>query len=181
MGTTSKLLLPVRGEAMVRHAVHTALAAGCDEVVAVLGHEAAAVRAALAGLAVRCVVNDAHPEGLGSSVRCGHAAVAPEAALLCLLGDMPDVRPATLQALITALRETPGAHACRPVHRGQPGNPVLWAAAQRPRLASLQGDEGARALLNTLGERLLRVPVEDPGVLLDLDTPQDLQRHGSAG
>jgi molybdenum cofactor cytidylyltransferase len=180
MGTPNKLLLPVRGEAMVRHAVHAARAAGCAEVIVVLGHEAAAVRAALDGLVVRCVVNDAHADGLGSSVRCGDAAAAPDAALLCLLGDMPDVQAGTLRALITALAETPGTQACRPVHGGQPGNPVLWAPAQRPRLATLQGDEGARALLKTLGGGLLHVPVDDPGVLLDLDTPQDLRRHGDA-
>lgn len=178
MGPLNKLLLPLRGEPLVRHAVHTALAAGCRDVVVVLGHDAAAVQAALTGLPVRCVHNAEHDEGLGSSVRCGVAALRPDVqAVLCLLGDMPNVSPATLQALAAAYKPEAGVQACQPVFDGQPGNPVLWGAPMWPALAALQGDQGARGLLRGLGDGLVRVPVPDPGVLLDLDTPEDWAAH----
>lgn len=181
MGERNKLLLPVRGEPMVRHAVRAALDAGCADTCVVLGHEADAVRAVLADLPVRCAVNPQHDEGLGSSVRFGISLLAPDtAAVLCLLGDMPNVRPATLRALQRAWRPEAGIVACRPVWQGQPGNPVLWAAEAFDALRQLQGDRGARQLLETLGPRLLTVAVDDPGVLFDVDTPPDWQRVGGA-
>jgi molybdenum cofactor cytidylyltransferase len=181
MGALNKLLLPLRGEPLVRHAVHSAVAAGCGKVVVVLGHQAAEVQAALDGLPVRCVVNPAHDEGLGSSVRCGVARLGQGIeAVLCLLGDMPDVKPATLQALAAAYRPAGGVLACQPTCDGRRGNPLLWGAPMWPALAALQGDQGARGLLGGLGEQLALVPVSDPGVLLDLDTPEDWATRLSA-
>lgn len=174
MGAANKLLLPVRGEPMVRHAVRAAQAAGCEDVLVILGHEAEQVRDALVGLSVRCVVNPHHAEGLASAVRCAHAMAAHASALLCLLGDMPNVQPDTLRALIEALHTAPAALACRPVCQGRPGNPVLWSVAARAALADLKGDEGARSVLAGLGTGLIQVHVEDAGVLLDIDTPDDL-------
>jgi molybdenum cofactor cytidylyltransferase len=85
---------------------------------------------------------------------------------------MPAI-PHTIGAPLAAALAA-GALAAAPAHGGRRGHPVLFAAALFPRLAALSGDSGARALLDDLGPGLALVESDDPGVLLDIDTPDDL-------
>ena len=94
-------------------------------------------------------------------------------AVLVALADMPWIRHASMAGVLDALQHAPMA---APSHRGQRGHPVGFRADLLPRLALLSADEGARRLLGQPGLRL--VEVEDPGVLLDIDTPADLDRAG---
>lgn len=89
---SNKLLFDVDGETLVGRIVRAAAAARLDPIVVVLGHEADAVRGALASLACRFVVNARHAEGMKSSVCAGIGALASEVdAAVVLLGDMPFV------------------------------------------------------------------------------------------
>jgi molybdenum cofactor cytidylyltransferase len=63
-----------------------------------------------------------------------------------------------------------------PVFDGKRGHPVLFAARYFTRLCALSGDTGARGILNAHPERVSAVPVDDPGTLLDVDTPEDLTK-----
>jgi molybdenum cofactor cytidylyltransferase len=63
-----------------------------------------------------------------------------------------------------------------PTYLGRRGHPVLFGATWFPDLRALSGDEGARALLENAGARLARIPVEDPGIHIDVDRPEDLAR-----
>jgi CTP:molybdopterin cytidylyltransferase MocA len=92
------------------------------------------------------------------------------AALICL-GDMPFVTPATLQALADAGRED---RVVAPVHEGRRGNPVAWGRTFFPALAALTGDVGGGSILEGAGDRLISLPVDDPGILIDIDTPEAL-------
>ncbi|TZG27769.1 nucleotidyltransferase family protein [Sphingomonas montanisoli] len=110
-----------------------------------------------------------HALGMGHSIAAAIRAVPADwsAALICL-GDMPFVAPATLRALAAAARED---RVIAPVHEGQRGNPLAWGRAFFAQLAGLTGDTGGRALLAGVGERLILLPVDDPGVSIDVDTP----------
>lgn len=112
--------------------------------------------------------------GLGSSladaVRALDGMPGPEA-LAVLLGDMPDIAPATLATLSRAAsRDT----ILCPVHGGRRGHPVLFGRALWPELAALQGESGAREVVHRHAARLRLIQVEDPGIHGDVDTPRDL-------
>ena len=181
-GPTNKLLHPIArpGSAtrapMVRATVERALEAGLGEVVVVTGHEADAVGAALDGLDVRLVHNPAAAGGMASSLVRGVSALAssarPADAVLVCLADMPLVRSGTLVALVDAWRAHPDAHAVVPTHGGRRGNPVLLGRGRFDDVLSLAGDVGARSLLR--GDGVLELDVDDPGVLIDHDTPEAL-------
>ena len=111
------------------------------------------------------------PLGMGYSIAAGVAARAHAPGWLVLPGDMPLVSPATLQRVAAALADHPVAYA---QHRGRRGHPVAFSAELYSELVVLTGDEGARRLL----ARYPATPVEvdDPGVLLDVDTTDDLSR-----
>jgi len=136
------------------------------------GDEAAAELAQQAA-GIDVVVNRDPAQGLGASIACGVHALAPGTdGVLVVLGDMPRVRATSIAALLARFDTLPDAAVVAPLHRGRRGHPVLFGAAHFPALAVLTGDEGARAVL--AGAALTFVEVDDPGVLLDVDTPADL-------
>ena len=172
-GTAPKMLAPYAGTPMVRRAAEAALASRAGPVVAVLGAHAEAVRAALDGLALTLVENPDPAAGLSASLRLGLAALPPEtAAAVVLLGDMPRIGPAHVDALIAAYAGTaPRPSAVVPVNQGRRGNPVLLDLARLGAdLAALTGDRGAGPILRRRGD-VLEVPA-DPAVIFDVDTPE---------
>ena len=70
---------------------------------------------------------------------------------------------------------------CRLRFEGRPGHPVAFAAELLPALRALDGDRGARALLDAQRERVVEVPVADAGIHADIDTVADLLRVGALG
>ncbi|AWN46940.1 4-diphosphocytidyl-2C-methyl-D-erythritol kinase [Methylobacterium terrae] len=175
-GASPKLLSPLDGKPLVRHAAEAALAGDLGPVVAVLGHAGEGVRAALAGLPLTLVENPDYAEGLSTSLRAGLGALPDTvAAALVLLGDMPQVGPDVLVRLAEAFRSAPAAPAAVvPVRDGQRGNPVLLNRRLLAEgLAGMTGDRGAGPLLARRDD-VLELAVEDAGVLVDVDTPAAL-------
>jgi molybdenum cofactor cytidylyltransferase len=107
--------------------------------------------------------------GMGYSIANGVCARSASPGWLILPADMPLVQPETLVAVADALEHHPVAYA---QHRGRRGHPVAFAAELYSELATLSGDEGARRL--TARYPAFGVEVEDAGVLVDVDTQEDL-------
>lgn len=175
MGGPNKLVAEVDGAPMVARVVDAVLASSARPVVIVTGHDAARVRAALAGREVVFVHNPDYAAGLSSSLRAGVATLGDklDGALVCL-GDMPWVRPSHIDALLAAFAADASA-ICVPVYERKRGHPVLWPARHFAEIARLTGDVGARALLDRYAEQVRLVPVGDDGVTLDVDTPEALR------
>jgi molybdenum cofactor cytidylyltransferase len=114
------------------------------------------------------------PLGMGFSLACGVAATQDASGWLVTLGDMPEIQAATVQAVCGAL-ET-GASIVIPCHQGRRGHPVGFSGEHRAALLALEGDEGARRVVRAQADRVLELAVDDPGVLADVDTREDLQR-----
>ncbi|CAO3410254.1 NTP transferase domain-containing protein [Azospirillum largimobile] len=177
MGPTNKLLAEVNGAPLVARAVDAALASQAANVIVVTGHQGESVARALADRPVTFVHNPAFAEGLSSSLRAGLAAVPSESdAVVVCLGDMPRVASAVIDRLIAAYSPLEGRAICVPTTHGKQGNPVLWDRAFFGEMAALTGDAGAKRLIGQHADRLCEVPVEDAGILYDVDTPDLLAR-----
>ena len=111
------------------------------------------------------------PLGMGYSTAAGVAARAHAAGWLVLPGDMPLVRTSSILAVADALAEHPVAFT---QYQGRRGHPVGFASELFSELTLLDGDEGARRVVARYPAH--PVPVDDPGVLVDIDTPGDLAR-----
>lgn len=179
MGPDNKLLQSVRGKPMLRHAVEAQLASVARPVVVVTGHQQEEVAAALLGLDVTLVHNPDFASGLASSVKAGLAAL-PESVsgAVVSLGDMPNVTAAVIDRLAQVFAEQSEAKAVVPTLLGQRGNPVLLARALFDEVSQLTGDQGARRLLDAAGEQIVEVPLDDPAIALDIDTPEALAAIG---
>ncbi len=175
MGTQNKLVQDFGGKPMVRQVAESALESGASPVVVVCGHDEAAIRDALAGLAVHVVSNPDYADGLSTSLKAGIAALPDETdGVVVLLGDMPLVRSTLIRRLVAAFEAEPGGLAAVPIHDGDWGNPVVIARALFAETAGLSGDAGARKLLEQRKDSVIEVPADDT-VTLDADTPDALE------
>lgn len=176
MGEDNKLLQEVDGKAMVRRVVEAALDSHAVSVIVVTGHEAVRVRQALAGLDVTFVHNPNYADGLSTSVRAGvgHVPTACGGAVM-LLGDMPRVTAGHIDVLLDRFRDEQGRAICVPTCGGRRGNPVVWPRDFFADMMDLDGDVGARRLIERHRERVVEVAIEDRAIFLDVDTPDDLE------
>ena len=140
-------------------------------VVAVLRAKGA-LKDALEAEGCRVVICDNAAEGMGASLACGARETPDAEAWLVALGDMPYVRPSSIAAVRAALEE--GAPLAAPYFRARRGHPVGISAKYRADVTAIGGDAGARALLEQHSAQLRKIPVGDPGVIRDIDRPEDL-------
>lgn len=111
-------------------------------------------------------------EGMGASLACAAQAAGQADGYLIALGDMPFVRTSSIAAVRDALAA--GAPIAAPYWRARRGHPVGLSKRFREDLLGLKGDEGAKKVLAAHQRELVKVPVGDPGVIRDIDTPGDL-------
>jgi molybdenum cofactor cytidylyltransferase len=128
--------------------------------------------------AQRCEVmeTDRTARGLGASLAAGIAATADADGWIVALGDMPFIEAKTIAAVAEALRAGAAIAAPWDERRDERGHPVGFGAPLRAELVSLDGDAGARSVVHRHRDALVKVPVHDPGIFADIDTPEDLDR-----
>ena len=181
MGRMNKMLAEIDGEPMIVHAARALLASRARPVIVVLGHEPEGVRQALGDMNVRLIHNVEFAAGLSTSLRAGLDALPEDVAgAVVALGDMPRVTAGDIDALIDAFEPGEGATICVPTHHGKRGNPVLWGRRYFLEMAAVSGDVGARSLIGENADQVLEVPRDNPGVLLDLDTPDALRAYAES-
>lgn len=169
-----KLVLPVDGVPMLRRVVDAALHSRCRETVVVLGAHQEVYRPLLAGAAVRLVENPEFAHGLATSIRAGVAALAPESrAVVILLADQPRITSAVIDRLIDAY-VTEGKRIVASAYGGVVGVPVLFDSALYLELLILEGDAGARSVIERYPQHGVAITLEDGWQ--DVDTPEDLAR-----
>jgi len=175
MGEAKQLLR--LGEATVlNQVVNNVCGSSVDEIVIVLGHQAETIKQSIATESLKVVVNESYRQGMGTSLRAGLSALPSEVdAALIVLADQPFVRSATFDQIIDHYQQS-NAQIVIPVYKGFRGNPVLLDRSVFPEVMALTGDIGCRAIFGNHPEGIAKVPVEDIGILLDLDSKDDVAR-----
>lgn len=174
-----KQLLPLDGTTLLARAIENVRSSGLAEIVLVLGASAEAIRRQLPqplleGLKI--VVNHGYANGIASSLREGLSALGPQsAAALIILGDQPLIRPQTFHQIMAGYHRS-RAPIVIPSHQGKRGNPVLLGRPVFPEVMALEGDTGCRAIFANHLDAIFKVEVEDPGILLDIDSQDDYDR-----
>jgi molybdenum cofactor cytidylyltransferase len=161
---------------MVARVVDAALESRLDRVLVVVGHEAAAVRAALRDRPVDIVDNPLFAAGLSTSVHAAiRAAGAKNDGGLFLLADQPFVTSALINRLLDAFAAT-GKSIVRPELEGQPANPVLFSAALFPEMLQETGDRGGRNVIRRHEDEICRVQILDSRLCVDIDSLQEYEK-----
>jgi molybdenum cofactor cytidylyltransferase len=174
-----KQSLPLGHGTVLTQTIANVRGAEVNEIVLVLGASAEIIHRQLPlpllkGLKV--VVNHAYVEGMSSSLRAGISALDQHSeAALIILGDQPFIRSQTMDQVIRAYRRDQ-AQIVIPSFQGSRGNPVLLDRSVFSEVMALEGDTGCRAIFGNHLEGIVKVEVEDEGILLDIDDPDDYNR-----
>src|SRR5678815_1388096 len=169
-----KALLPLGDRSFIRCIVDTLDAAGVTNIFVIVRpdtRDAVAAEIAFSPKA-RMVVNTRAEDGQLSSLVTGLDTVdAPGVeAVMVTLVDVPLVRPATVQSLIARARVS-ASPILRAVHGGRHGHPVIFKREVFEALRAADPAVGAKAVMRAIGVE--DIEVDDPGILQDVDTPED--------
>jgi molybdenum cofactor cytidylyltransferase len=173
----NKLLEPipgVEGDGPIAVRAARNLVAGVGSALALIPVGAEALRRALEPAGCEVVESDRTVRGMGASLAAAVLASDHAGGWIVALGDMPLILPATIHAVAAALED--GALIAAPVSPagGPRGHPVGFSATLRAELVALDADSGARAIVERHRDQLRLIPVEDPGIYVDLDTREQL-------
>jgi molybdenum cofactor cytidylyltransferase len=177
---TAKQLLRIDGETILERTLRNVRASNVSEIILVLGHAADDVQRAITTQGLKIVINPDYQQGMGTSLRSGLAAVTVDAAALIVLADQPWVSSETLNRLIEGHQEHK-PQIIIPIYQGFRGNPVLLDRSVFAEVQALKGDVGCRGIFGDHTDDILKLPVDDPGILLDIDSSDDLESLNTAG
>jgi molybdenum cofactor cytidylyltransferase len=169
----NKLIHPLEdGVAIAAHAARNLLAATQD-VIAVVRWDDLPLQEILEEEGCLVTMCRSAVRGMGASLAHGVAEARDAGGWVVALADMPRISPGTVKHVIAALEE--GALIAAPAYRGQRGHPVGFSAALREELLALDGDQGARAIVERHADGVRIIECEDPGVLYDIDRKDDIR------
>jgi molybdenum cofactor cytidylyltransferase len=169
---SQKLLARLSDGRYVVEASAANLLAAVGRVIAVTGRDERLMRA-LDDCGCQVVVNNRAAEGMGTSIGAGVGASLAAEGWIIALGDMPFIEPATIKKIKLALEE--GAAIVVPTHEGKRGHPVGFAREYGDALCALEGDAGAKVIIDTNIALARRVEVSDAGIFADIDVVDDLR------
>jgi len=123
---------------------------------------------------VRFCLAEMSAAGMAHSLAAGISEARHWHSAAILLGDMPYLKPDTLQILISHYQNLPGHSILIPTYQQKPGHPVFFHQCYFEEIMALSGDEGAKSVIKSHPQAIVRLEVEDSGILRDIDTPADL-------
>ena len=172
-----KALLPWRGRSLLEHQVSALREGGADRVVVVLGHRADDLRPLLEGKdGVSWTLNLDYLQGKTTSIRAGLSALNCPALDVILLLNVDQPRDAADIARVLEAHRAHGNAVTVPEYRGKGGHPIALSATLLPELLEIDEDtQGIKAVVRRRPESVQRLPLDNPGILLDLNTPEQYQ------
>jgi molybdenum cofactor cytidylyltransferase len=174
---TPKATLAYRGRTFLEWIVETLRSAGLERIVVVLGHRAEEIQPRVKMEAIEVVINPDYRSGQTSSLQAGLRALTAddlEAVLLCLV-DHPAISAETVRGIVTAFRES-NPPVVIPTYHGRRGHPVLIGRRLFDEFLGLTSDAGADSVVRRYRPATQYLEVEDEGVVIDVDDPEDYRR-----
>jgi len=172
-----KLLTPIDGEPLLDHTIDALLDGGVSEVIVVVGKDARAELErdvnAMLDPRVRAVENPDPSRGMFSSIQAG-VAQAQGDAIVVMPGDMPFVSAETVRAVIAAYERNPAI--VSPRYRGKRGHPVALPGSLRDEIRAARPGATLHDVIHAHMDMRVDVDTDDPGVVRDIDRPEDLTR-----
>ena len=173
-----KLMLDFYGKTFLEHIYEEAIHSALTEVKIVLGHEAEQVQSQFPNLEGKWIVNPAYERGQLSSIQCGLTSLRKSSleGVMLLLIDHPFVN----RMLINRLIESFGKNRCPiavPSYGHRRGHPVIFSQALFDELSTASLDRGAVDVVRRYEKEIFHVEVGNPGVLIDIDTPEDYSKY----
>ena len=168
----NKLTKDVKGIPLIKRALNNILKSQVNEIIIVLGYQQKTIEKLIHKKSkIKFVFNSNFESGMASSIKKGIENLSNKSdAFFISLGDMPSINYETYNLLIKFKKNK---KAIIPMFKGQKGNPVLFPKSFEKKLLSIQGDFGAKKILEINKKEVLNLEINDPGIIKDLDIPKD--------
>lgn len=177
-----KQLLELDGSRLLEKVIRQVLAEDFSEIFAVIGHEAEQIQRCISidDRRFRWVVNSDYRSGQSTSLKRGMEKIGNEySAIMVFLGDTPFISEKTVQLIfqhgLHLLNELQEPFVVQPSFQGILGHPVFFGNVQMELFKELKGDQGAKLIMENFVHRK-HIVLDDPGVLSDIDTPEDYEQ-----
>jgi molybdenum cofactor cytidylyltransferase len=176
---TPKQLIKLKDKSLIEWVADAALNSRLQTVVLVLGHRHQKIIKALGAKGrhpkLEIVVNHRYHEGQSTSLKIGLSRIKQDfAAVMYLLADQPMINSDTIDYLLEELHAS-AKDICVPLFKGRRGNPAIFKRSVYDEIMRVEGDIGARDLINRIPERVLLAEIKDPLCFCDIDSPEDLK------
>ena len=172
MNGENKLIRKIRGVPLIKLSVKNILASSIDELIIVLGHQKEIIEKLIdKNEKIKFVFNKNFESGMASSIKTGlnNLSEKTEAFFICL-GDMPMVNQDIYNQLIQSKNNK---EIIVPTYKGQQGHPVLFSKSTKEKIMTIQGDVGAKKILELNVDKILNVEVGNQSIREDFNTKDD--------
>ena len=172
MNGENKLTKEIQGIPLIKHSVKNILASSIDELIVVLGYQKETIEKIIdKNEKGKFVFNKNFENGMTFSIKTGlnHLSIKTEAFFICL-GDMPMVNSDIYNQLIQSKNNK---EIIVPTYKGQQGNPILFSKSTKEKIMTIQGDVGAKKILELNKNKILNVEVGNQSIRKDFNTKDD--------
>jgi len=175
---TNKLLLPLADKTVIESTIINLLRSKIAGITVVLGSQKENLQQVLKSYQVDIVDNICFSQGMSTSVRAGIEKISRDQEIdgvMILPGDMPFIRPDTIDRILGTYFDLNNPIVI-PTYHGKNGHPVLFDRSLFPELCLISGDIGARKVVECHLDKVYYLVVDDPGVHIDIDSPEEYDK-----
>jgi len=169
MNGVNKLTKEIQSFPLIKHSVKNILASSIDELIVVLGYQKEIIEKLIdKNKKIKFVFNKDFESGMASSIKAGlnHLSNNSEAFFICL-GDMPMINQDVYNQLI---RSRNNKEIIVPTYKGQQRNPILFSKSMKSIIISIEGNIGAKKILEQNKDKILKVKIDDINITKDFNT-----------
>ena len=171
MNGENKLIKKINKVPLIKHSVKNILNSSIDELIIVIGHQSEKIKKIIdKNRKIKFVYNRRYKDGMASSIKTGlqNLSIKTQAFFICL-GDMPDINKEIYNELIEQLKNN---KIIVPTYKNKQGNPVLFSISQKEKIMTIEGDIGAKKILEKNSEVILNFEINNHSILKNYNTPE---------
>ena len=169
MGDENKLVKNFQGIPLIKHSVRNILASFIGELIIVLGHQKEIIEKLIdKNEKIKFVFNQDFESGIATSIKTGlnHLSEETEAFFICL-GDMPMVNKDIFNLLIKSKNNR---EIIVPTYKNKQGNPILFSKSMKKKIMTIEGDVGAKKILELNKDKILNIETNDQSITKNFNT-----------
>ena len=184
MNGENKLTKKINGIPLISHTIKNILGSAVDEIVIVVGYEGDILKSLIEkNKKIKIIYNKNYNSGIASSIKIGLKNISTKTeAFFISLGDMPNVNQNIYNKLIKVrdkynkkLKIKYKKEIIIPTYEGKNGNPILFSKHMKKKIMKIEGDVGAKSLVELNMNKILKVPFKNDAIILDFDKPEDFK------
>jgi molybdenum cofactor cytidylyltransferase len=172
----NKLLMPLGNQSVVEHVIDSVKSSKIENIFLVYGKNESEFKTISHHKKINLIYNEKYYYGQSMSVKSALNSIGNNfQGIMFLLGDQPFIKTKTINLLIEHFNKNP-LGIIVPTYQGKRGNPVIFSRDFFTQIKNIQGDKGAREVIEKNYNEVIHVPIADSFENFDIDTRKDYEK-----